>query len=569
MSYIDRLIGDAGDFLRATSKPTVGAAKDAVPSDLFERHMFESLVAEAPALRDLIKDLNQKWAHTDAMTQDVLLDFWQSSPVVRQIREMDPAYLANHAVATDIDTSPETAEMRGFTKHDRYSSAMATIAVGDKIRETLEHLPEDLEKAAAEAEQKQQEADKALQDLADALAELMAALGLAPGGGPAPMQPGGPGAGAEGPQMEDGSFLTSELSLEDALAEAALIEALAEALADAGAQEQAVNEALGKALDAAEARQIALAGPIREGIENAIEDAVAEQRLLNAWSVEEGVLEKMSFQERRNLINALRNTKIHDFLDLVGRFKMMVASELTHHTQYGRDEVVDTELSGRFEDFLGSEQAKMATHPMLKLDVLARLADEAVLSRNYHGIEKVGKGSLVFVGDVSGTMKQKDIHGVTRDAWLKAFMMALLFQAKRQNRDFVVILFSAAAQQKMWTFKKGQCTIGELIEVVEFFWNGGTNFMRPLDMAAKVIEDDYNLPGSLQADLIFVTDGIAPIEPEWLEKWNVLKDRVGFRTWGIAVGMPVTDAVHAVSNDARSIEEFVEPRDLADLVRQL
>lgn len=579
MGFLDDLIAQAKGQLN-TRDTWFGRAKDAVKHDLYDAHLYEELVQEAPALAEMINDLGQKYDYTDDMVRDVLMEFWQSEPDLREQREMDTSRLANHAVATDIDVAPETKETRGFTRHDRYGSAMATIAVTEKIKETLENLPDDLEQQAKDAEEKQQQAEQAQSALSEALAAAMQALGMSPGGatetpgqgseGDGEGSGGGDGTGATQPgDVQDGAggHYDGEGPLTEDQDQAAA--ALAAAMGEMAQSDQEAREAIARAQELAAERGVRLQQPIAAGIREAGEELAREEDLFSHWGVEDGELQKMDFETRKRLKDALENNRISEFMRLVGRWRMMVQAEHMHHVEFGRDEAYDVELSDRMPDVLGSELVKMINRHT-RLDFLNRLADRQLLSRKYRGKERIGRGALIFVGDVSGSMKNRDKHGITREAWLKAMLLAMLLQAKLQRRDFVVILFSSTNQQHMWRFPKGQASIWEVIEVVQFFWNGGTDFMRPLDMATDVLEEDFNREGTQRADIIFATDDDAAVTSEWLRKFQARREKLDFRVFGIAIGCYSGTALKAISTaEPRDVMDFANPHDMVDLVRSL
>lgn len=528
------MISKAKSFLGA--KPIVGTATDAVRADRYDKMLFQEILDEVPPIRDLVDELGGKYDYAEQMVADALNQFWQSDPQVRSQSAMDVGYLTNHAVATDIKSAPETAETRTYTQHDKYGAAMATIAVGGKIREFLKknkELQEEQEKAK-QAQQEQDAANQAAQDAQDA-------------------------AEAEAGEYDGEGPLTA--------GQQAALDALQAALDAAAAAAVVADQATEDAQGAAKAAQTALRAPIREAVKDAGDELAEEAEMLRAWGVDPGELQQMNFSERADLARMLRSNRLNKFRALIGRFRMMAAAQRSRKIEFARDEVYSTEMSDRLPDVIGSEFAHLA-NKHTRLDFLTRLAEGQLLSRKYRGDEKVGQGAIIFLCDNSGSMSICDSTGMTREAWAKAFMLAMLDQARAAKRDFVGINFSSRGEQRVWRFPAGKCELRDVIEMTEHFFGGGTDFEQPLDKAMDILEAEFNETGKQRADLVLCTDDDCRVSIEWQKRYQARKDRLGFRTFGIAVGMANPGgALTALSDNVRAVTEFADPTSVADIMR--
>lgn len=551
MSKITDLLNKAKSLLG--SKP-VNDATDAVKHDRFEDMLYREMLDEAPALRDMRDDLGQTIDHADDLVRDTMMQFWQGEPELRPQSEMRDSHLLNHGVAEDVARSPELEQAKSYTQHDRYGATMAAIGVTSKVREwhkTRGQAMEEAQKEAEEAKKKQQAANDALQQ----------ALAAMPGGG----QPDPNGA----PMPGDDGF-TGPLSDEQKQRMDDLANATAQAEAAAQTAEQAQQE-LQQA--AASARQ-GLQNPVNEATREAKEKLEDEQEVFRAWGVDPGELQKMSFTERQELAQRLQSNRLSKFIDLIGRFKLMQAAQKVRRVEYGRDQVVGTELSGDLSRIVMTEYSSLAMGDddlaeMLELDFYRRMHEDQLLSRKFEGTEKVGKGAIICCWDESGSMADT-YEGVSREAWAKAMAMALLDQARHQKRDFVGIGFSSATQQVVYEFPKGQCSTADLVTMVEHMFNGGTNFERPLDLAVKKLTTEYNEDGKMKGDIVFITDDACGVSTDWMSKFRKAKDRLGFRVFGISIGGDGggyyrEDVLEAISDNVRNVADLTDVQQVRDV----
>lgn len=543
-SYLADLLGVTERYL--ADQRNVGKAVNSVVFDRFDDLVYEELVQDVPAFADMVKDFSSNYAHADPLTRDVLQFFWQSDPLLQKRGEMAPDYLRNHAVSTDLAEAPETASTRQFTRHDKYGAAMATIAISNRVKDLLESYQEDtLEQQCAAAAAAAAAAGGALDDLMAALAAAASAFGEDGEGG------------GEGEEQEQPYAGEGPMTEEQTNAAAALEQALEFAQQMQAAAQESQEEAEGTA------QKVGL--QMRAGIRQALREVEAElsdqSELMETWGVDPGQLQRLDHKGVAAL--AARLQKLKQFRDMVGRFRLMIAAERVRRTQYGRDEVVGVELSNDIERVLPAEFALSRAHRILRLDFLRKFSEGSLLSRKFQGVEKVGKGAIICGVDGSGSMKGPKM------IWSKAFALGLLDKAREGNRDFVGINFGSRTELLVYRFPKGERNINTVLDFVEQFFNGGTDFMVPLGEAGKILEAEFNQDGRPNGDIVFITDGEARVLPEWLEKWNEAKKRLGFRVFGITVGAQVSPTLRAVSTSVRSVYDFRDADQVADIVRIL
>lgn len=516
-SWIKNLLGRAKGWLDPQQKMLAAqpTGEWAVGQDHMDHRIFRELLDTVPAVEEMVDEISQEFDYSENLVGDTFAQFFKGDPELAPRESMRPEFLHNWVVADQVAKDPETERLRAMTQHDRYGAAMATVSVTEKVTQWLrEHEQErkDLEQAAQQQQQAQQLTQQA-QQAAQQLEQLM------PGGD----QPGdGAGENPDGEPTEE---------------QAAAQQALADALAAAQAAQDAADQAMAEAMQAMEDAAPSAKAAVHEGVKEATDQLDEEEEAFRAWGVDEGQMRRMSYDERKQWAERLlAGSNLRDFHRLMGRWRMLELAERSKRVQYGRDEIVGVEMSGDMSRVLPVEFARATAHRMLKLDMLQRLSDEQLLSEQWVGVEKEGAGAIIALIDTSSSMGDADVAGATRIAWAKGLALALQQRAKATHRDFVAILFGSARQQKMFTFPKGTGPLEDVIEMVEFDWCGGTDFMRPISLAMKVLEAEYNSSGRMRGDLLLITDGECGVTPDWMSEYRETQHRLAFRTFGVQVG---------------------------------
>lgn len=512
------LIERAKNFLGIGTKTAKPTATDAVIHDAFDAAIYDSVLGEAGILqttREALVDAGAEYA--DDLLRDVFMQFFQEQPDLRDAEEMAETHQLNRAVAESIADAVETRETRTHTPWDQYSSVLAATAAlagaEDVIRQHAEQLKD--------AEQRKAEAEEAMQKSLERLMQAKEKADQA---------------------EQDGDEEAAQSAAEQAA------QAEQELEESTGAAEQATQQAA--------AATMAVAAGVRRQVGQAIqqvnEQLDDEADMMGAFGISEDDAKKMSFRERARLAERLRNTRLAKFRKLVGRFRRLSSAARSKKVEHGMDEIVGVELSGDLSRVLASEIVLSEAHEVFELDFLHRLSEDRLLSRQYVGVEQVGDGAIICCVDNSGSMHSPG----DREAWAKAFALALYDQARSAGRDFVWINFSSHNEQTAYHFPNGRGSVEDLIQAVEHFYGNYTDFDEPLRMAVEVIERDFNA-GKKKADIVFITDGTEQCSPYFLERFRQAKDEIGFRVFGIGVDV-----------EAGGLEDFADTiyhvADLAD-----
>jgi uncharacterized protein with von Willebrand factor type A (vWA) domain len=573
-------LGDLIDRGRRLIGAEVKRHSDVIAHDRFDAHTFTELLDEVPALAAELDRLGFDFDYAEDLLRDVFMGIYKALPKARTRHQMDPSRLVNHGIVISLLDSPEFQELRTQAAGDRYVATMATLGLEDTLRRSLEEA-RDAQAKAEEAKREWEAADEAaeqakelaeqVQDQADADAQGDQQQGRDPAAGDhapgdTPVS-GDPDPTATQDQPTDGGDRPASLDGEGDghggppdLAEP-LERAIAEAQAAAARAEQAGQEAA----DAFASARGQIRALLRQATAQEREKAEAEATMMRAWGLGPGELERMDFQSRAWLAERLRSSRLAEFTEQVGRFRMLAAAERARKTEHAAEELHSVTVSGDLPRVLASEVAHLAV-PALQADFFRRLTERQLLTYSLRGSERIGKGPVVFLGDLSGSMGT-EFAGWTREAWLKAFALALLDQAKSGGRDFVAVLFASQGVQQVFEFPKGRASTDDLIDFAEVFFRGGTHFETPITTAVDLLEANFNRDRLPKADVVLATDGECGVGDRWLADYLTRKERLAFRTFGVAIGYQPGPTLTALSDNTRSVLDLADLHAMADIFR--
>lgn len=507
-------------------------ATDAVVRDSFDTDEAMRLIDGVPPLSELNDRLGEKVAHSKDLTADLVSFFLQRDPQVRLPKEMGVGHTLNASVMGDLSMTAEVSRLRDRTSNNAFASALAALAIEEELHGAVRNQQEIAELTRIAEEKIAIEGRKIVE-----VKRLIIKAGDVQAADPNDPQLPALLAGLEA-QLDELTVYVGES---------------AQAAADLLVLAHEIIDEVGLKFDRA--------------ARNTSCELKEQDDLANAYGYSQAELDAMAFAERMELMKKLRNTKIGRYADLIGRFKRLSAAEQSRRSEYGRDQLAGTELSGDPTRVVGQEWAKGNAHPMMKASQLSKLVNGDLLSRKFVGKERVGKGAIIVCRDESGSMSATDDDGIPRWAWATAMSLALLDQAKSQGRDFVAVSFSDNV--KVWRFPGGESNRDQLMEFGEHFIGKGTNFERAFDAAIGVLRDEYNSHGRPKGDIVFITDDGASVSEAWRAKYDEAKQQLAFRTFGIAVACDDADVLASLSDDCRSVTEFADPAEVADLFRTI
>lgn len=447
---------------------------------------------------------------------DLYAAFVKAHPELTPTNQVAPSHLVNRAVMAEVLGSDAYADLRQYSVRDKVASALACMTYQRHLSPLFEQVGERVAEQVAEAEAAQRDLD----DLLDRL------------------DPEGDTPPGEAPSDDE---VDAARQRADA-ARAAVSDELDE-----------LGPMVGRA-----AR--------RAGAEAAAE-AAEEAEMMSTWGTGPGERGRMDTSARLALAGRLNSARLRKITALMGA--MTNLSWGVRQTRYTNipEEVFDVTLSGDPGRLLSSEYAALAVPEMEDMFFL-RLVQEQLLSYDFRGVEREGKGAIIYVEDGSGSMSH---GGGDKELWAKAFGLALLGIAKAERRPFHVIHFGGAGQAEVFSFAEPAAfTTEAMLDYAETFLDsGGTDFVTPLTRAVELLEDEHAATGRTSADIVFATDGDdGGVVHAWLPTYHEAKARLGFSAFGVAIGCdPSHPSLTGVCDRVASVRALTTGDDVREVFR--
>lgn len=254
--------------------------------------------------------------------------------------------------------------------------------------------------------------------------------------------------------------------------------------------------------------------------------------------------------------NRVRNTAmLRRICELAGRYRRTAQAKQRQKVVHGYDDMVGVELSGDIGRVLPEELAKLAD-PDFELDVMRRLVERQVISREYRGVEKVGKGPIVVVVDESGSMAGEPVCNA------KAFALGMAWVARHQNRYCALIGYSGSEGGNVLVLPPGRWDESGLMDWLCHFYGHGSHQDVPINTLPFELWDRVKAPKG-KTDLILITDASCHFSKEEQDNFNDWKGREKVKCLSLVINnngeslKNVSDEVFQVSSISLQ-EEAVE-----------
>lgn len=249
------------------------------------------------------------------------------------------------------------------------------------------------------------------------------------------------------------------------------------------------------------------------------------QQALSGWGLETGDLKSVPLGDRLKLVDRLTgNRRLKQVADLVGRFRNLARGKQRDKIKRNRDEIHSIKTGADLEHVLPQELASLR-HPTLKLDFYRKYSEKALLQYSLKTNEPLGKGPIIALIDISGSMSGRPLD------WAIAVALGLVDTAARQKRRSKVIFFDTRVQKEV-EFAPGERDIHKIIDIAETGAAGGTDYEPALSEAQKMIETvNYK-----NADVVMVTDGYCELSDSFLQGFIECKKRLEFRCYTVLIG---------------------------------
>lgn len=476
-----------------------------VENDRWDRKYVGAMLEQIDDFLINHEQLVEKVETGSPMWSDVFWLLWKYEPDMLPNGQVKPSHVINHIVGKELAELSDYKRLKFFSEGDDVAAAMACI----DLRATLEQLFDKME----QLKEKLQEIMDQLRRLAGADQEKRDIDEMVEqwrnGFNPDVPEPGTEEGDAYGQQLENDQQNAEQRvkDLEDALREA--------------------SEGLASDIDAASVvAGDTMKGPMKQAADTA-ENVHAQGDL---WGTDPGALQRMSADERMALARRMNNKRFSRLLDLIGPMRRIMEEAQKRRTDNAKDEIYRINMGDDLSRVLPSELAKLH-HPILRKDFLRKYVEKQLPQYDMRGKEKVGKGEIIAALDNSGSMAGD------KEMWGKAVAITALHLARKQKRGFYGIHFGSAREILTFDFGlESDFSPQKVIDYAEFFFNGGTDFMRPLSIALDRLRSEHAATGKIKGDIIFITDGLCSIDDSWFKAFKEEQKRLEFKVTGFLIG---------------------------------
>ncbi len=284
---------------------------------------------------------------------------------------------------------------------------------------------------------------------------------------------------------------------------------------------------------------------IKGAMQGAAKECSEMEEAVLSWGTGSGTAQRLDHSEKLKLAKRIRKSdKLRKLAKMVGRFKNLAVSKQRTKVRQGTEEIYSVESGDNVDRMLSSELALMS-HPYLQLELYEKILSKDVLQFALRDRVKETKGPIVACIDNSGSM------GGDAEIWAKAVALGLLEICVMQRRQFSGIHFGSANEVRVFTFQWDDYSVFDVIDFAEFFFGGGTDFEKPLDTAARVIDDDHP-----KADIVMISDGICDVSEPWLKEFIQWRDEKEVTVFSVIIDPYCNYAAQWKSSYADTLEKF-------------
>ncbi len=259
----------------------------------------------------------------------------------------------------------------------------------------------------------------------------------------------------------------------------------------------------------------------------------------------------LTADEKLALMQRIRgNPLLQRLLEVAGRLKPVALEMQREKVQYPPAELASVVTGSDIARVIPGELALLMDEDTEDVFFL-KFIEGQLLQYELVGNETKGRGPLIIALDDSGSMRELMPGGdrrLTKEAYAKGVMLALLSVARLQERDAAVIHFSGEGQLALFRFpKEGKADYGRVIECAELFFDGGTAYRPWMEAALELVgESEYG-----RADAILLSDGVAAdLTPGLMGRWNLMRAEREMRAYSVLIGGAAGEAALSSLSDA-------------------
>lgn len=321
--------------------------------------------------------------------------------------------------------------------------------------------------------------------------------------------------------------------------------------------EEAIRRMLEEAQQSAEAIVGSMSDEARRGmIRAACEKAIGEVNAVEAalagcgYDASAGSGNRTGAAVKQALAARLgASPRLRRIAELAGRFRRAASAKVRAHVRHGAGELSDIEQGADLSRMLPVEALGLV-EPELELLFFRRYQERQLLQYKLTEKPPEGRGPIVFCCDESGSMEGD------KDMWAKAIFAGVFEVAQKQKRMCALVHFASRVC--------GVDVFGPnadpkaLLDALERFDGGGTDFDAPLVQAVRLIDTDKRFG---KADIIFLTDGEAAVPTMGIAALKQARQKRPINVFGVGI-----DSGHSAVQVLKTFCDEVEQ--VRDMVRE-
>lgn len=244
--------------------------------------------------------------------------------------------------------------------------------------------------------------------------------------------------------------------------------------------------------------------------------------------LEDGEWKSMDPTARLNIAERLNTPLMRAIAALMGPMRRFAFNQQAQKVKDVPQEIYSVGLGSDVNHLLLSEFALLG-HPGTRVEFFRRYAQGTLLQYQHRGHEDVGEGPVVVLIDNSGSMR-----GVPEN-WAKGFAEALRRICEERNRDYYTVFFGKNTQRLSFEFPGGRGPFEKVMEFLSVAAAWGTEFDGILTEGMAKARNAFDGEGKGKADIVFITDGIAHLDQDWIDQFVAERNRIGVRIFGISI----------------------------------
>lgn len=435
--------------------------------------------------------------------------FYKAAPDLRKRREVTREAYPALKILQEVMDNPKLQELQEFTVGDAVMSTVAIDSMGDQIREILERIPPPPQDGDGDQQggggqgQGQGGGGQGQGDPNGGQGQ-----GQGQGGGQSPEDEGDDdGEQGEG-GVTDGGGEDFDPDSEDAMSQAE---------ADWEAQ---WDEAMG---------DVDFERMVHNALEAAKNDAEELDSARRGIGLEDGEWAQMSPEERLKMAERLRTPEMRELAAVIGQMKRFALGVRATRIINVPHEAYDVETGNDLRRILRAQFALLGTEET-KYEFYRRYIEKELLQYKMRGTEEVGKGPIITAIDKSGSMSGGPFN------WAMGVAEALRRFAAEEDRDYYAMFFGNNNDRNRFEFPEGKGPFEKVLSFLSVAANGGTQFDGVLTEALERAVKTFDEAGKGKADIVFITDGQAHLDEDWIKKFNEERERAGIRVYSVYIG---------------------------------